>query len=229
MNRQHLLPLILLLSVAALPLAAQEMAEPDYREIKIITTNRKSSNFYPKLMERYLAGDTTLTLQQYRYLYYGFTLQEDFVPYQDEPLPLIDCRRNLVATAADPTFCLTAIDIARRALDDDPFHLTAISIMAIAHLQIGDTATATLWNIKRTNILEAIQSSGDGQTPETAYHVTHISHEYDVINSLGITVVSDSVCGDGVEYLRVQENAIGEDGFFFNYKACDKVWRKKYR
>jgi hypothetical protein len=31
-------------------------------------------------MRRYLENDTTLTLEQYRCLYYGYTLHEDFVP-----------------------------------------------------------------------------------------------------------------------------------------------------
>ncbi|GIZ07893.1 DUF4919 domain-containing protein [Flavobacterium sp. UMI-01] len=40
--------------------------------------NNKSELYYPELMARFQKGDTTLTLNQKRHLYYGFTFQEKF-------------------------------------------------------------------------------------------------------------------------------------------------------
>lgn len=207
---------------------AQEVSKPDYAGIKRVTTNRQSPLFFRKLMDRYLQNDTTLSLLEYRCLYYGFTLQEDFIPYQGENQPLIDCRRNLLQTSADKTLCAHAIDIAQNVLDDNPFHLPAINMMALAHLQLGDTLSYNLWDIKQKGILDAILSSGDGDTPETAFHVTNIEHEYEIINRLGLIIESDSLCDENIEYLKVKENSSGERGFYFNFEACSKVYRKKY-
>ncbi len=207
---------------------AQELVRPDYTLIKRITSNQQSPHFFRKLMDRYLENDTTLSILQYRYLYYGFTLQEDFRPYQEETLPLIDCRRNMIKTAADKAICTHAIEIAQKVLDDNPFHMPAISMMALAYLQLGDTLSYHLWDCKQKGILDAILSSGDGDTPETAFHVTNIEHEYEIINRLGLHIEYDSLCNEGVEYLKVKENSLGERGFYFNFEACNSVYRKKY-
>lgn len=209
-------------------LQAQEVSEPDYTEIKRATSNRKSPHFFRKLMDRYLQNDTTLSLQQYRYLYYGFTQQEDFKPYQGEKQALIDCRRNMLKNVADKNLCKQALEIAQNVLDDNPFHLPAISMMTLAYLQLGDTISYNKWDIKQKGILDAILSSGDGDTPETAFHVTNIEHEYEIINRLGLHIESDSLCGENIEYLKVKENSSGERGFYFNFEACNKVYRKKY-
>ncbi len=220
--------LCLTLAIPCTALQAQEVSTPDYAEIKRATSNPKSPHFFRKLMKRYLENDTTLSLQQYRYLYYGFTQQEDFIPYQGENQPLIDCRRNMLKTTADKALYTQAIEIAQNVLDDNPFHLPAISMMALAHLQLGDTLTYNLWDIKQKGILDAILSSGDGDTPETAFHITNIEHEYEIINRLGLHIEADSICDENIEYLKVKENSSGERGFYFNFEACNKVYRKKY-
>jgi hypothetical protein len=210
---------------------AQEFAEPDFREIKQAIANTKSPNYYPKLMNRYLKNDSTLSLQQYRYLYYGFTLQEDFVPYQSATQALLALRDQMVETPSGDrktTVCNNAVQAAQNALADNPFDMLAIGTMAIAQLQRGDTAAFELWNAKQNSLLDVILSSGDGDAAETAFHVINIEHEYEIINRLGLIVESDSLCNDRVEFLRVRENADGERGFFFNFSPCSKVYKTKY-
>lgn len=213
---------------AACHLQAQEIAAPDYILIRHHINNAKSENYYPNLMRRYIENDSTLSLQQYRYLYYGYTLREDFVPYQAEKQKLFDIRRQLVATQGDPVVCPEAIRIAKAMLDDNPFDIPAISTIAIAYLQQGDTAHYRLWDDKQRCLLDAILSSGDGDTPETAFHVISLEHEYEVLNRLGLEVAGDSLCNDQIEYLRVKENVEGEHGFYFNFGACRRVYREKY-
>lgn len=210
---------------------AQEFAEPDFRDIKQAITNTKSPNYYPKLLNRYLKNDSTLSLQQYRYLYYGFTLQEDFVPYQSATQALLTLRDEMVrATGSDKQNSVStrAVQVANNALADNPFDLLAIGTMAIAQLQRGDTSAYELWNAKQNSLLDVILSSGDGDAPESAFYVINVEHEYEIINRLGLIVESDSLCNDRVEYLRVRENADGERGFFFNFSPCRKVYKAKY-
>jgi hypothetical protein len=42
-------------------------------------------------------------------------------------------------------------------------------------------------------LVDSILSSGDGKTPETAYHVISVDEEYAVLNTLGFKVVKQSL------------------------------------
>lgn len=226
MKKLLLASLVALLASASVK--AQEVQAPDYREIRASIQNAKGPNYYPQLMRRYLENDTTLTMEQYRALYYGFTLQEDFVPYQSERKNLLDVRRQLVNTNGSKKVCPEAIKISQEALDDNPFDLLAISTLSFAYLQLNDTASYMLWTDKQNSLLDAIISSGDGEDEESAIHVTNLEHEYEVLNRLGLQIESDSLCSDQVEYLKVLPNAEDVPGVYFNFGACRQAYRKKY-
>ncbi len=217
-----------LLTLSAGQAMAQEVVAPNYREIRTTIQNSKSPNYYPQLMRRYLENDTTLTLEQYRCLYYGFTLQEDFVPYQKERERLFEVRREMVKTNGSKSTCSEAIKVAQSALEDDPFDLLAISTLSFSYLQLKDTVSHTLWNNKQDALLDAIVSSGDGDDVSSAIHVINLEHEYEVLNRLGLQIESDSLCNDQVEYLKVQPNAEDVRGVYFNFGACRQAYRKKY-
>lgn len=209
-------------------LKAQEVEAPDYKAIRNTILNQKGSNYYPTLMRRYMANDTTLTLEQVRNLYYGFALQEDFVPYQTEKKELYDIRKTLTKNNGNPRYCPEAIRISQVVLDDNPFDLLAISTMSFAFLQLQDTTSYRLWTDKQNSLLDAIVSSGDGETAETAIHVINIEHEYEVLNRMGLQIESDSLCNDKIEYLKVKDNAEDIPGIFFNFGACRSAYKKRY-
>ena len=212
----------------ALAANAQEIEEPDYRLIRQSISNTRSPNYYPTLMRRYVENDTTLTLEQYRDLYYGYTLQEDFIPYKSQKKQLLDARRRFTQEKGKGTIAPEMIRIAKASLDDNPFDIPAINIIAVSYLQIGDTVQYNIWDIKQKGIIDAIISTGDGAEPETAFHVIDIEHEYEVLNRLGLQIESDSLVNDKIEYLKVKENAENEKGFYFNFGACREIYRKKY-
>jgi len=220
--------------VAALLLAsvmtaqAQEVQAPNYSMIRASIQNVKGPNYYPYLMRRYLANDTTLTLEQYRALYYGYTLQEDFVPYQRERESLFSVRRELVQTKGDKKVCGEAIKVSRQALDDNPFDLLAISTMAFSFLQLNDSTSYLTWTDKQNSLLDAIISSGDGEDKASAIHVINLEDEYEVLNRLGLQIECDSLCSDQVEYLKVKPNADEVPGVYFNFGACRNAYRKRY-
>lgn len=221
--------LFLLLSILSLTAVyAQEVDAPDYKLIRTQIQNVKGPNYYPTLMRRYMANDTTLSMEQYRALYYGFTLQEDFVPYQTEKKQLFDIRKSLNKSKGSPKLCPEAIQVSQTVLDDNPFDLLAISTISFAYLQLKDTVSYQLWNAKQNALLDAIISSGDGESKESAIHVIDIEHEYEVLNRLGLKVEKDSLCNNQVEYLKVKDNAEDIPGLFFNFGACRSVYKKRY-
>lgn len=209
-------------------LRAQEIETPNYRLIRQSISNSKSRNYYPLIMRKYLDNDTTLTLEQYRHLYFGFSMQEDYVPYQMAKEALNEVRRRLVHTAGAKSVCPEAIRIAKQVLEDNPFDIPAISTIAISYLQMGDTVSFYKWDFKQAGLLDAILSTGDGASPTTAFHVINIEHEYEVLYRLGLELESYSTVNDHVEYLKVKPNANGEEGFYFDFSACVGVYRRRY-
>lgn len=220
--------LLLIFCLLAERASAQEVLAPDYRAIKASIQNTKGPNYYPQLMRRYLANDTTLTLNQYRALYYGYSLQEDYVPYQQVREALFDARQKLVNTKGAHEACTDAIKLSQAALDDNPFDLLAISTMAFSYLQLRDTTSYRVWTDKQNALLDAIISSGDGEDKASAIHVINIEDEYEVLNRLGLQIEKDSLCSDQVEYLKVLPNADDIPGVYFNFGACRSVYRRKY-
>ena len=207
---------------------AQEVSAPDYRTIRQAIQNSKGPHYYPQLMRRYLQNDTTLTIEQYRNLYYGFTLQEDYVPYQRPHKDLYQIRQRIVDTNGDMKTCRDAIKIAQAAIDDNPFDLLAISTMTFSFRQLKDTVSFSRWNDKQTSLLDAIISSGDGEDELSPIHVINLEHEYEVLNRLGLEIEADSLCNDHVEYLKVKPNAEEIPGIYFDFGTCRQAYRKKY-
>ena len=219
---------ILIILTAATSLFAQEMAAPDYKRIRSDIQNSKGPNYYPTLMRRYMANDTTLSMEQYRALYYGYSLQEDFVPYQRASQRVFDVRHKFNQSKGNKKYCPEAIQVCQEAIDDNPFDLLAISTLSFAYLQLQDTVSYQLWTDKQNSLLDAIVSSGDGETMESAIHVISIEHEYEVISRLGLQVDKDSLCNEQIEYIKVKENAEDIPGLYFNFGACRSVYRKRY-
>lgn len=201
---------------------------PDYAQIKEQINNSKSDSYYPKLMERFVNCDTTLIIEDYRKLYYGFALREDYVPYQKENQELLDIRHKLIESEASTEICNDAIKIAQEALLDNPFNLTSLSIIPICYMQLGDSVNYKLWDNKLHGILEAIFSSGDGESAQTAIHVISIEHEYEIFNRLGYELDQVEVVNNQTDFIRVKENPENIKGVYFNFGVCNKVYSEKY-
>lgn len=226
MRKKILFLLLSILSMASV--YAQEMDAPDYKLIRTQIQNAKGPNYYPTLMRRYMANDTTLSMEQYRALYYGFSLQEDYVPYMMEKKQLFEIRKSLNNSKGSPKLCPEAIQVSQAVLDDNPFDLLAISTISFAYLQLRDTVSYQLWNAKQNALLDAIISSGDGETQETAIHVIDIEHEYEVLSRMGLKVDKDSLCNNKIEYLRVKDNAEDIPGLYFDFSACRSAYKRRY-
>lgn len=210
-------------------LAQQESEAPDYQQIRQQTSSSRSTSFYPLLMERYQQCDSTMTLEDYRNLYFGFTLQEDFVPYQKENPSTLEARTLLVKSKASADVCPEALAKAKQALLDNPFDLPALSVIPICYNQMGDMDNFHIWDQKLHGILEAIGSSGDGETPESAFHVINIEHEYEILNRLGLELDQIEVVNKEIDFIRVKNNNDTIPGIYFNFGACSRVFNQKYK
>jgi hypothetical protein len=66
-------------------------------------------------------------------------------------------------------------------------------------------------------IVKTIQSSGNGLTEKTAYHVIDPAHEFDFLNEIGLQYAESNDMTTGLcDYLLVQSNQFNIRGLYFN-------------
>ena len=72
---------------------------PDYDYLKTVINDKSSPFYYPKLLKRFAAADTSLSIEELHCLYYGYVLQPDYNPYlHPEEVQLQELSQQLQAS-----------------------------------------------------------------------------------------------------------------------------------
>jgi hypothetical protein len=82
-------------------------------------------------------------------------------------------------------------------------------------------------SIKTGMLLDALLSTGDGVSIQTAYYVINTSHEYYLLSMYGLQFTSQALI-EGCDYMQVSENEYGIEGIYFNVSACFRALNKMY-
>ncbi len=124
-----------------------------------------------------------MDVEAYRYLYYGFSLQDEYSPYgqskHNDELKKLTGKKELTNADKDKI-----IELEKKVLDEFPFELRNIYYLANLLEEKGDSVQAQLYSKKLTGIARAIMSTGDGTTDSTAMYVISVGHEYDMLGLL---------------------------------------------
>jgi hypothetical protein len=210
--------LIIVLTFLVVSLNARDnnFKKPDYNNIKKIIQDSESEYFYPTLYDRYIKSDTTLTLQDYRILYFGYLFNENYSAYGRsnylDSLNVIYKQDKL--TYQDYS---EIIRFEKKVLEEYPFNLRNLFTLANAYYQIGDTLSTIQTNYKLRMIVETILSTGNGNKEKTAWHVISVGHEYDILGYFGFQFAgSQSLTKKGCDYLEVVPNEHKIKGFYFD-------------
>jgi hypothetical protein len=190
---------------------------PNYSYIKSEIKNQNSPYYYPKLFQRYLANDTTLNINEYRALYYGFTYQKAYLPYGNPPQDAILARyanKDQLSIADCDTILLNAGQLVAKF----PFDIHWINRMAYAYHVKGDDLDARLLSYKAKMIIQTIFSTGNGRMVPTAWHVIEVGDEYEIIYMLGLFPLHQTLVGLECDHITVETNRSGVNGFYFNVK-----------
>ncbi len=228
MKRLIIIALFLCSSVTAL-LATTTIEVPDFEKIERAINDRQSPYYYPDLMKKFHSNDTTMTLPEFRHLYYGYALQEDYSPYRIQTT-IPSTIKQLYANNVDRTqvVCDSIIAYAHKCLNNVPFDLRQMHILQTYLTKRGNEAEAALWRYRFNGILQAILSSGDGKTPETAWHVIFTTEEYNVLNLQGHQVTERTFVEPYFDYIAVKKNPINVEGFYFNILKILEAERQKH-
>jgi hypothetical protein len=214
--------LIILLALCQLVYSQEiTLAKPNYKKISKEIKSKKSGFYYPDLMQRYLNSDSTFTLEQKRHLYYGYTFQPEYSPYTVRPyqdsIRVINRKDTLVE--ADYRALLRFADTL---LAIDPFNLRALNTRLFVYDHEGDDQDFLLTLPRMNAIFDAIMSSGDGTSKETAFYVINVSHEYDILGYIGFNFGGQQSLVEHYDYLTVKKNQYGLSGLYFDISPCLK-------
>lgn len=205
--------------------AAQAQGVPDEDDIFNRVMTSDSPYYYPPMMIRYLAGDTTLTDEHYYYLYYGFAYDEQYDAHA--VLPGENRILEIFASAPQPSKAQARviIEAARENMLVDPFNPGNINMMTYAYGILGDTINEMISADRFERILRAIESSGTGRKENSPWHVLRFTHANDVIAAKGYRIESRQVRTRTVEYIRLEKNPDNLKGLFFDF---GRVYWKPY-
>jgi hypothetical protein len=219
--KRILVSIILLLSLSSAYAQKSNFSVPDYKKIGKAIAKKSSSAYYPVLMERLKANDTTLTPREYHLLYFGYVLQPGYAPEkvksaQDSLLALMN--REVL----EEREYIRIIELASSTLNEYPFEISILDPLIYALRMEGKNELAAKLEFRFGRIIETIFNSGNGLTKETAFHVVSISHQKDMLRALGFGFGGQQMmAGSKISYLKVAKNDFGIDGMYFNVSAIN--------
>jgi len=194
--------------------------KPDYDKIKKEINKKRSDYYYKKLFNRYLENDTNFTLSEKRHLYYGFAFQKEYSPYghstYQDSLEVFYSKEHL-----NEKDFKTIVKYCQLILDEYPFNLSALGDIRFAYFNLNNTKLEMIYNYKYFLIIDAILSSGDGLSEETAFSVIEVPHEYAILAVLEFNFGGEqSLMTGGYDYLKLEENEYDIEGLYFEISRC---------
>ncbi len=221
MYPKRLFPLLFLLPGLVAPAQTAEWKAPDYNRIERRIADKKSALHYPKLMARYVRGDTTLTLDEKRHLYYGFTFQPAYGPYGGSSYA-DSLRAILKKDSLETDDFFRMIVCSDSVLATNPFDLRTLYYRRLAFRELDITGDAATAGTRIDIILDAIMSSGSGLTMKNAFFVIEVPHEYVLLQVLGLEFGGEQKLIDHYDFLAVGKNDQGIEGLYFDITPCLK-------
>lgn len=221
---------ILLITISATAYAEENrFTAPDFEEIEKSIKDFDSPYYYPRMMNRYLGGDTTFTDKELTYLYYGYTYQEDYDPYRDIKYHTSDIDEIYNKDDHTPAECDTIIKYARLVLDDFPFEFRQMKMLSYAYAKKGETQKSAFWNTRMRRLLNVILQTGDGIKPETSWYVISSVHEYDIIYCLGLLPTGYTFVEPMYDFIDIKPvPGKKEEGYYFNVsRMLSEYYRKQ--
>lgn len=168
-------------------LYAQKISNVDYDDIKLKAQSSSSPYYYSKILDRYKKNDTTLSLKDYYYLYYGFSFHTNLDLNNDEAV------NELVLSETEKLNSSKALKNALKLYENDPVNLKLLQYIALCYNNLSDTKSKKIFIDKYAKLIKTISNSGDGRSMETSYIVLRVNDEYQFLDALHLTVKSHAL------------------------------------
>lgn len=204
---------------------------PNYKQIKKQVESKGGEFYYPELLRRFEAADTTMTVEQNYYFYYGTATRPDYNPYRFSNYD--ELKEALSGDSIPEEGWRKAAQIIEKELESDPTNLRFHIYKQIVYSNLyGKESQETLDAYVQVMMLfSAIMSTGDGKTPETAFHVISTTDEYGMMDMLGLSLKSQSLVerhGRSYDLMEFQENKYGLESLYFDVTVCMEAMNKMF-
>ena len=212
----HFFSLLLLIFSTGAFCQTEEPVKPDYKLIEKNIGDKKSPYYFNTLLNRYNKADSTMTTNERRHLYYGYSFQKDYLPYK-----VSDSQENLNellrSQQTDKKTLEKLIKLSDKVLKDYPFSIRIKEYRIYAFKQLEKFKEANAEEIQAAMIIDAILSTGDGSATDKSFHVINTSNEYEIIDILGFRFGGEQELIDSrYDYLSLDENSYNIKGFYFD-------------
>ena len=195
----------------------------DYAQIAAEVSNPASSYYYPNLMGRYQRGDTTLTVTDFRYLYYGYPAQPEYKPLWTSPYADSLERAFGKKTRLEASDYRRIAGFAHEILKDAPFSMRDLNVLAFAYQMLDEQEKAAVQMYKIRGITEAIRSTGTGLSEESPWYITYMNDAEDLLNLMGVRFTKFIVLSSTVEYAPAYNMPNKKNkGYYFDYSEVYK-------
>lgn len=176
------------LTMLSAPAFSQKVSNIDFDKIE--KNIKKSGNLqYKSLLKRYHNLDTTLTQEELRHLYYGEVFQKSYSPYGSATKEKIFNEKYKNESFEE------AISIGKELLKEGGVNIRLLFRLAVAYAAQDQMNKARPLAILYFNLINVIYESGDGKSIETAFVVTKVADEYDLLYEMGLRMTMQSLVG----------------------------------
>lgn len=159
-------------------LSAQRVLTIDLSEINKAISKTESPFYYQNLLNRFQQFDTSLTQQDFHYLYYGQYFQSSYVPYSTN-----ESQKQFYQLLRSKEFNEALIH-GKLAISQEPLNLKVLFGLYVCYSKLGQPKVGDLYLFQYYGLLSAIFNSGDGKSIQTAFVVLSIDDEYEFIASM---------------------------------------------
>lgn len=204
-----------------------QVKKVDFDHIRDVIRNPENIYYYPKLMKAYNSDDTTLTIEAWRNLYYGYTFQEDYNPFRESVFSNV-VEQLYYKQPHSRAECDSIEKYAELSLNDNMFDLNQMNFYIYVLKEKKKHARAAVCQYRLDRLIAAIMSSGRG-TKEEPWVVIAPEHEYNIINFLGFVATEHETLDGGIDYIKVQPVAgKNTDGFYFDISRMMQIAALKF-
>ena len=201
----------------------------NYQEIEENIKIADSSFYYPKLISAFLVGDSNMSLQEKRHLYYGFIFHESYNPYAHS-IYMDSISQYYGKSKLVNDDYKKIIKYSDSILSITPFDIRSLQAKAFAYYSLYEKEKELKVQNQIMIIYDAILSSGDGLNKDNAFHILFISHEYDLIDFLGFKFSGEqSLVDDKYDHLLLLPNEYQIEGLYFDASASFNYLLKLYK
>jgi hypothetical protein len=189
---------------------------PNFATIKKDIKNPASPYYYPSLMDKYNDGDSYLTNEEFRYLFYGYVFQPGYNALK------VSSYEKLIApyygnTNIKPREYDAIIDNIKKSLAESPFNLRHMSALVAMYQLKGDATLSARASFLLQGVTDAILSSGDGKTCASALYIISKKDETDLMYIFEHNILAQTLDGD-CDYIETNIDYRNIKGFYFNTK-----------